>query len=69
MPKGVKSPTNEKSVYVKFTERPEDQRTYMQLAAEAEAKRYELGTYIMLVLNAALTPADAEQGQLPLSTT
>jgi hypothetical protein len=49
MPKGQKSPTTAKSVYVKF-ELPEDLELLARLEADAKSKRYDVATYIMLVL-------------------
>ena len=49
MPKGTKEPTTAKSVYVKFT-LPEDLDLYDRLVSDAAAKRYDLPTYILLVL-------------------
>lgn len=64
MPKGKKDQPNTKSVYVKFAE-PEDLACYERLAADAKLKRYDLATYIMLVLLDAY-PAPVEQGELAL---
>lgn len=62
MPKGTKEPTTSKSVYVKFVQ-SDDLDLHARLEADAKAKRYDLGTYILLVLleaYAAGTPSSAE---------
>ena len=49
MPKGTKEPTTAKSVYVKFTQ-PQDLELFARLEADAKVKRYDVSTYILLVL-------------------
>lgn len=58
MPKGTKAPTSIKSVYVKFVE-SDDLDLFARLEADAKAKRYDVGTYILLVLLEAYAPTAA----------
>lgn len=49
MPKGEKAPTPKKSAYVKF-EQQEDIALFEKLTEDAKAKRYDVGTHILLFL-------------------
>lgn len=64
MPKGKKTPTNEKSVYVKFTEREDHQKLYSILKSNADADERELGQYIVRALLQAFEPQTSEPPEL-----
>lgn len=59
---------NEKRLYLKFT-RPEDLDLYARIEKDASdtTRRYDMATYILLLLHAALPVSDTNQANLPES--